>query len=93
MSAKDELRNVIEAMSEEDAAALLPMADPSLLAWLDRTAKCTSTKELLEMPAAVRELIIRYELSFYTEEDAAQDLAEWELWEAGTGKDIHLIDG
>ena len=92
MTAKQSLLDVVGDLSEEEAARLLPFADPELLECLERASFGTSTEQLLQLPEAVRELVIRYEARFYSNDDRAVDIAEAEAWECGTGADIDLID-
>ena len=92
MTAKEALIEAVEGFSEEQAARLLPLANQSLLDWLEATSLSTSTEELLRLPAELRELILKYERRYYNAEDAAADLAEWEDWQAGTGSDIDLTN-
>lgn len=91
MTAKEALRARIDLLGEDDAAALLSLADAPFLEWLEGLSKSTTTAELLTFPGPLQSLLTRYEARYYTEADAERDLAEFEEWQAGTGADVDLI--
>lgn len=92
MTAKETLLARIDELGEDDAAALLPLADATFLEWLECVSKSTTTEELLKLPVEFQSLLSRYEERFYTENDRAEALALAEEWQAGTGSDIDLMD-
>lgn len=92
MTAKEALRARIDELGENDAAALLPLAEPAFLEWLECVSKSTTTEELLRLPVELQSLLSRYEERFYTAEDQAESVALAEEWQTGTGSDIDLLD-
>lgn len=92
MTAKEALRALIDELGEDDAAALLPLADPVFLEWLECISKSTTTEELLRLPVELQSLLCRYEERFYSPKDRAEAIALAEEWQAGTGSDVDLMD-
>lgn len=92
MTAKEALKARIEELGEQDAAALLTLADPAFLACLEEVSRSTTTAALLKLPRALQSLIVRYEARFYTEEDAARDVAEAEEWRFADADALTHID-
>jgi len=90
MTAKEELIEIIEGWSEDEAEKWLCAIEPQRTTREQR--KFFTATELLRLPASERSAVIKAQLALVTPEDLQRELEEWEEWEAGTGSDINLID-
>lgn len=93
MTAKEALREIVDDLTEEQAEQWLRAADPRATEELLTEVARLSAQELMQLPAQLRAAILGFAARIYSPDDAAEDLALWKTWEAGTGKDVHLIDG
>lgn len=92
MTAKEALQARIDQLGEDDAAALLPLADPAFLDWLECLSKNTTTAEFLNFPSPLRSLLIRYEARYYTDEDRQADITLAEEWRFADADALKYID-
>lgn len=91
MTAKEALREIVEGMSEEEAWRWMHAFAPERIAdgTLDRPF---SLGEILRMPPAVQDAVIRAQLALVPDDDLGTMANEVEEWTVGTAGDIDLID-
>ncbi len=92
MTAKEALQEFINDLSEDEAERWLRVSDPHVAELLLPDYGHLTAGDLLQLPKPVRSLILRIEASYYTAEDAAEDLTNLEEWEVGTRGDIDSLD-
>ena len=93
MSAKDELRNIVDPLSEEDARDIFPLL--SGCHWGDAPGSADrrlTNRELLSLPRPLREMIIRNEIAQLSQEELDEQVAESEAWAEADADALKLID-
>ena len=93
MTAKEALREIVDEMSEEDAARIFPFL--SGRTWEEgppELAPRLSNKDLLMLPRELRSVIIRRELSQLSDEEIAEYAAEAEEWMQSDAEALKHID-
>lgn len=90
MTAKEELIEIIQGWSEDEAEKWLCAIEPART----QTAmpKFLTATEILRLPKSQRDSVIAAQLSHTTPEDIEKQRLEVEEWEVGTAGDIELID-
>jgi len=93
MTAKEALREIVDEMSEEDAARIFPFL--SGRTWDEgppELAPRLSNKDLLMLPRELRSMIIRREISQLSEDEIAEYGAEAEAWIHSDAEALEHID-
>ena len=94
MTAKEQLLEIVDDLSEEDAIRIFPFLSGHEWAQTPMgNGQRLSNVELLRLPAVLRDHILRAEVSQLTEEELAETAVEAEAWRFADADALKHLDG